>query len=337
MALRIAVVGATGYAGAYCAGLLARHPAVDLVQVVARSEVGRPLDVVHPRTGVTLPIAAAVDPTDLDAIVSALPHGVGAADVAAWVAAGIVVLDLSADFRLRDPAAYQRWYGAAHPAPALLAEAVYALPELYPEAIRGARLLALPGCYPTAAILAVAPALRAGLVDPAVVVDAKSGVSGAGRSPTRGTHFVEVDESVQAYAVEGHRHLPEIEQELALAAGAPVAVTFVPHLVPMSRGLLATAYARLRPGVDAAALRAAYATALEGQPFWRLLDRPPATGWTVGTNHCWVHTAVQGGHAILSAAIDNLGKGAATQAVQALNLRFGLAPDLGLRDLGPMP
>ncbi len=337
MPVRVAVVGATGYIGSTCAAILDRHPAVELVQVVARSEAGRPLQAVYPPSPVTLPLRERLDPDGLDAVVAALPHGVAALAARSWLDAGLVVLDCSADFRLRDPAAYRHWYGRDHPDPGLLGEAVYGLPELAGPELRTARLVALPGCFPTAAILAAAPALRAGLTLPEALVDAKSAVSGAGRSPTAGTHFAEVDGGVQAYAVTGHRHLPEIEQELTRVAGLEVGAAFVPHLVPAVRGLLATVYLRLHRGASAAQVAAVYADAYRGEPFVRWSERPPSTKWASGTNRCFVHATVQGPWLVALGAIDNLWKGAASQAVQALNLRFGLDPTLGLEQTALWP
>ncbi|HUY97714.1 MAG TPA: N-acetyl-gamma-glutamyl-phosphate reductase [Verrucomicrobiae bacterium] len=337
MPLRVAVVGATGYTGSTCAAILARHPEVELVQVVARSDAGRSLQGVHPSSPVALTLRDHLDPTGLDVVVAALPHGVAAPRARSWLEAGAVVLDCSADFRLRDPAAYRQWYGGDHPDPALLAEAVYGLPELAGAELGAARLVALPGCFPTAALLAAAPALRSGLALPEVLVDAKSAVSGAGRSPALATQFTEVDGGVHAYAVAGHRHLPEMEQELGRLAGAAVATAFVPHLIPAVRGLLATVYLRLRPGVDPAAATDAYADAYRDQPFVSWSDRPPSTKWASGTNRCFVHTQVQGSWLVALAALDNLWKGAASQAVQVLNLRFGLAPTLGLEQTALWP
>ncbi len=337
MSLRAAVVGATGYTGSTCAAILERHPDVDLVQVVARTDAGRRLADVVPTSPVALVLRDTLDLAGVDVVISALPHGVAAAQARTWLDAGAVVLDCSADFRLRDPAAYRLWYGGDHPDPALLDEAVYGLPEVAGPALRSARLVALPGCFPTAAILAAAPAIGQGLVEPLALVDAKSAVSGAGRSLSLGTHFPEVDGGLHAYAVAGHRHLPEMVQELSRLANQPVDTTFVPHLVPTVRGLLATVYLRLKPGASAESAAAAYRAAYQDQPFVSLADRSPSTKWAAGTNRCFVHTAVQGPWLVALGAIDNLWKGAASQAVQALNLRFGLAPTAGLQQTALWP
>jgi N-acetyl-gamma-glutamyl-phosphate reductase len=244
------------------------------------------------------------------------------------------IVDISADFRLPDPAEYERWYGGTHPAPDLLAGAVYGLPELYRKRIKETRLVANPGCYPTAAILALAPAVAAGLITGGIVVDAKSGISGGGRSLTLTNHYSEVNESTSAYALKGHRHLPEITNNLAALAPASPAprVTFVPHLVPMTRGLLATCYADLVSGVDAARVRAAYEEFYAGHPCTRVLDVSPQTKWTSGTNLCLVHPAVdeRAGRLVVMGAIDNLVKGAVGQALQNANLMLGLPETLGL-------
>jgi N-acetyl-gamma-glutamyl-phosphate reductase len=328
--LRVTVAGATGYIGMHCAALLARHPGVEVTRLVGRSHAGeRHADVV-PGSELALRIDDDLDADTGDVVFAALPHTVAAQHAAGWLARAATVFDLSADFRLRDPAAYRRWYGEDHPAPQLCDEAAYGLVEFGREQLRQANLVAVPGCYPTAALLATIPALAAGLVEPRLVVDAKSGVSGAGRSPSAGTQFAEVNESVHAYAVEGHRHKPEMAQELRRAAGTEVSFTFVPHLVPMTRGILATAYLQPRPGVGVAALRDAYQAAYESSPFVRMVAAPPPTKSVSGSNRAALHLAMQDGTAVVTVAIDNLLKGAAGQAVQAMNVRFGFAEECGL-------
>lgn len=329
--LRAAVVGATGYIGMQCVALLARHPGIRLTNLVARAAVGRRFAEVVPGSEVELVVEESLDPASVDVVFTALPHTAGAARAAEWLRAGAVVVDMSADFRLHDVAEYERWYGVVHPAPELCADAVYALPELHCEQLRSASLLAAPGCYPTAVLLAIAPALRAGLVEPELVVDCKSGVSGAGRSPSLGTSFSEVNESVHAYGVSGHRHKAEMLQELRLASdGGEVRLTFVPHLIPMTRGILATAYLRPRDGVGVDEIRDAYARFAQGRPFLRPTDAPPPTKSVAGTNLAAVHVGWQDGTAVVTCAIDNLLKGAAGQGVQAMNLRFGLEETAGL-------
>lgn len=337
-----AIVGVTGYEGVNLARLVAAHPRLRLVEATARAAAGEPL-------GRALPALAGTNVADVrigetvrkaELVFIATPHGVAAPLVAEQHRAGRRVIDISADFRLRDPADYAAWYGHAHPAPELLAGAVYGLPEQHRAAIRTAQIVANPGCFPTAAILALLPAVAAGMIEPDVIVDAKTGISGAGRSPSRRVHFAETHDSVTAYGLAGHRHLPEIETELALAApDDPPRVTFIPHLVPMNRGILATCYATLRPGVSAAAVHAAYAARYAGEPFVTLLDQPPETGWVRGSNRCLLHVAVDAGRRRLVAisALDNLMKGGAGQAVQNANLCLDLPETAGLEGAGLWP
>jgi N-acetyl-gamma-glutamyl-phosphate reductase len=326
----VAVAGATGYIGMQCVALAAGHPRLRLARVLARSTAGRRYSDAVPGSGVDLVIGGDDDAGDADVVLCALPHTVAASHAAAWLSEGKVVVDMSADFRLRDVALWERTYGVTHPAPELCREAVYGLVELHREELRDASLVAAPGCYPTASILAAAPAMRAGLVEPDVILDCKSGVSGAGRSPTLGVHFSEVNESVHAYGVEGHRHRTEMEQELGLVAGGGVRVTFVPHLVPMTRGILVTAYMRPHDGVTHGELRAVYDEAYGPQPCMRVDATPPRTKSVSGTNLAAVHVGWQDGIAIVTCAVDNLVKGAAGQGVQALNVRMGWDETEGL-------
>jgi N-acetyl-gamma-glutamyl-phosphate reductase len=320
----VSVFGAAGFTGALTARLLHRHPWFALQSVTARTEVGKRLSELYPRHRVTLEL----EELDLDrhasvdAAVIAYPHGQAAPLTAALRERGVRVVDLSADFRLRDPSVYEAWYHA-HPDPALLAEAVYGLPELgYRERIAEADLVANPGCYPTATLLALAPLARAGLLED-VVVDAKSGVSGAGRAATEHTHFVAVDENVAAYGVLRHRHTPEIEQELA-TLGAQLKITFTPHLLPLDQGELVSCYVGLNDGAQTDVERL-YAEAYAGEAFVELAQAPPGVRDVRETNICRVsvHRDLRSGRVIVFAAIDNLWKGAASQAVQNLNLMFG--------------
>jgi N-acetyl-gamma-glutamyl-phosphate reductase len=322
---RVAVLGAAGYAGAVASALLHRHPRFELVHVTARSEAGRRLDEVHPRGRVPL-VLEPYDPdchADVDAAVVAYPHGAAAPVVAELRERGVRVVDLSADFRLHDRAVYEDWYGE-HGAPALVGEAVYGLPELHRERIAGAGLVANPGCYPTAAILALAPLARAGLLGD-VVIDAKSGVSGAGREPTHEKHFVAVDGTVTPYKVGRHRHTPEIEQEL----GGDVRVTFTPHLVPLSYGELVSCYVTPVREADVVAL---YEEAYSGEPWVEVVDEPPGMKEVRETNYCRisVHRDDRTGRIIVFATIDNLWKGTSSQAIQNLNLMFNLDESEGL-------
>ncbi|HET9051113.1 MAG TPA: N-acetyl-gamma-glutamyl-phosphate reductase [Candidatus Dormibacteraeota bacterium] len=328
--LGVAVAGATGYIGMQCTALAAAHPRLELRRVLARSTAGRRYSDTVPGSGVDLVVEAGDDVGDAEVVLCALPHTVAAAHAAAWLREGRLVVDMSADFRLRDVGLWERTYRADHPAPDLCATAVYGLVELHRAELAGARLVAAPGCYATASILAAAPALRAGLVEPDVVVDGKSGVSGAGRSPTAGVHFSEVNESVHAYAVGGHRHRTEMEQELGSAAGAAVRVTFVAHLVPMTRGILATAYLRPLAGVTHEELAAAYDEMYGPQPCVRVVASPPPTKSVSGTNVAAVHAGWQDGVAVVTCAVDNLLKGAAGQGIQALNVAMGWPETEGL-------
>jgi N-acetyl-gamma-glutamyl-phosphate reductase len=326
-----AVIGATGYTGALAAALLWRHPSIDLVTVTSRSDVGRRLDDLYPRHRVPLTL----EELDLDrhgavdAAIVAYPHGASSGVVASLRAGGVRVVDLSADFRLRDLDVYHRWYGD-HAAPELIGGAVYGLTELYREHIAGADLVANPGCYPTATLLALAPLARAGLIDD-VVVDAKSGVSGAGRAPSEQVHFVSADENVNAYGVPAHRHAPEIVQELT-ALGAPVQATFIPHLLPLDQGELVSCYVTPARETSADELAQLYADAYVGEPFVELADRPPGVRDVRDTNVCRisVHPDPRTGKIIVFGAIDNLWKGAASQAVQNLNLILGLGEGEGI-------
>jgi N-acetyl-gamma-glutamyl-phosphate reductase len=326
-----AVFGAAGYTGALSAKLLYDHPAFDLRWITARSDAGQRLDHLYPHHRVPLALEEFdLDRhADVDAAIVAYPHGAAAEVVADLRERGVRVVDLSADFRLRDGAVYEEWY-RPHPALELLPEAVYGLPELYREQIRGADVVANPGCYPTAAILSLAPLARAGMIAD-VVIDAKSGASGAGRAATDATHFVTVDENVNAYGVPRHRHTPEIEQELA-ALGADVRITFTPHLLPLDQGELVSCYVTLNPGGERVDARAIYLEAYADEPFVEVAETPPGVRSVRETNICRisVHEDERTGRMIVFGAIDNLWKGAASQAVQNLNLMFGLPEGEGI-------
>jgi len=328
----VSVFGAAGFTGALAARLLLRHPTIELRTLTARSDQGRRLDDLYPhhRVPIELEELDLDRHADVDAAIVAYPHGAAAPLVAQLRERGVRVVDLSADFRLHDPEVYGRWY-REHQAPELLGEAVYGLPERYRELIRGADLVANPGCYPTATLLALAPLARENLIGD-VVVDAKSGVSGAGRTPSEKTHFVTADENVNAYGVPRHRHIPEIEQELA-ALGSELRITFVPHLVPLDQGELVSCYVTPSDDVDdPASLEALYADAYAGEPFVELTSKPPGMRDVRETNICRVsvHLDERTGRIIVFAAIDNLWKGAASQAVQNLNLMFGLREEEGI-------
>lgn len=316
------MLGASGYAGALAARLLWRHPGFELTAITSRSDAGRRLDDLYPHHRVPL-VLDAFDVDELgpvDAAVVAYPHGAAAEAVAQLHERGIRVVDLSADFRLRDPGVYAEWY-REHPSPGLIEHAVYGLPELYRERIRDAHIVACPGCFPTASILALAP-IAPYLAD--VVIDAKTGVSGAGRAATDKTHFVAVDENVKPYGIGRHRHAPEIDQELAAAGARDVVCAFTPHLVPVDQGELVSCYVTLTEKVDVEGL---YAAAYDGEPFVELVGRgAPGMRDVRETNFCRiaVHPDERTGKVFVFAAIDNLWKGTASQAVQSLNLMFGL-------------
>jgi N-acetyl-gamma-glutamyl-phosphate reductase len=330
--LSVAVLGASGYAGALSARLIDRHDGFALAAVTSRSDAGRRLSDLYPHYRVNLEL----EELDLDrhaavdAAIVAYPHAASAPVVKALRDRGVKVVDLSADFRLRDPDVYAEWY-VTHPEPAMIADAVYGLPELYREQIAGADLVANPGCYPTATILALAPLARAGVIAD-VVVDAKSGVSGAGRGASNDTHFVTVDENVHAYKVPRHRHTPEIEQELA-ALGNPVLMTFTPHLLPLDQGELVSCYVTLTdPALELGALEELYVDAYASEAFVELSATPPGVRDVRDTNLCRisVHKDERTGRAVVFGAIDNLWKGTASQAVQNLNLMFGYPEGMGI-------
>jgi N-acetyl-gamma-glutamyl-phosphate reductase len=322
---RVSVFGASGYAGALAAALLQRHPHFELSAITSRSDVGRRLDDLYPRHRVPL-VMEELDLDrhgDVDAAIVAYPHHAAAPTVAGLRERGVRVIDLSADFRLRDLPTYEQWYGD-HAAPELMEHAVYGLPELgYREQLQVANVVANPGCFPTAALLGLAPLARAGLLAD-VIVDAKTGVSGAGRAATDKTHFVTVDENVAAYGVAGHRHTPEIEQELAVL-GADLTITFLPHLLPLDQGELITAYVTPTRAVTGEEVRDVYADLYAHEPFVELTERSPGVKDVRETNIARIATQVdeRTGRIIVLAAIDNLWKGTSSQAVQNLNLMFG--------------
>jgi N-acetyl-gamma-glutamyl-phosphate reductase len=328
--VKAAVAGANGYAGMTLVNLLARHPGVELAQLTSRSYAGKPYTAVFPLMEGNGAFREDPDPGEVDVVFSCLPHNVGANKAAGWLDAGARVIDMSADFRLHDPAQYPRWYGREHPAPELLPVAVFGLPELHAAQLSEARLVAVPGCHSTAAILALAPAVSANLVGGDVVVDSKTGVSGAGRSPSLGVHFSEVAESAHAYSIGGHRHSPEVSQELGvLANGQAPRITLLTHLLPMIRGILVSCYFDLKSSLDE--LKEAYAEFYEGQPFTKVVPTSPPTKLAGHTNLCLVNVAAQGEKAIVTAAIDNLVKGAAGQGVECFNIAFGFDRGEALR------
>lgn len=343
--IKTAIVGASGYSGMELLRLLLTHPGVELVAVTSRQEAGNALDAVFPRfrkaAGSALtfiePDPDVIAATGAQAAFLALPHGVAAEIARALLDRGLRVIDLSADFRLRDAAVYEEYYGHAPTAPELLTEAVYGLPEVRAEEIRVARLIASPGCYPTSILLPLLPLLRARLIDPATIVaNSMSGVSGAGRKADLTLLFCECHESARAYGVPKHRHLSEIEQELSLAAGEKVVISFIPHLIPVNAGIVTTTTAMLREGVVPDAVGAALENAYCGQPFVRLLGRGGCADTKNVTRTNFIDIGWQydprTGRVLLMSAEDNLGKGAGGQAVQSFNLMFGFSATDGLQN-----
>lgn len=346
--LRIAIAGASGYAGAELVRLAAAHPDFEIAAVTSEKSAGQSVASVFPSlTSVVQHTFEALAPEALadraDALFLALPHTKSQDPVALCMKAGKLVVDLSADYRLKDVAAYETWYQTPHAHPALLREAVYGLPELHRSAIANAKLVASPGCYPTAAILQLAPLFAKGLVQPdSIVIDAKSGISGAGRSPALPYHFPEAHESLEPYKIGKHRHIPEIEQELSGVMGMPgtVTIAFTPHLVPMNRGILSTAYCKLKTDIKLPELRAMYREFYKGERFIRLYeDIVPNPRYIKGSNYCdiGIYTDARAGWVVTVAAIDNLIKGAAGQAIQAMNLMMGIPEETGLTAPGSYP
>jgi N-acetyl-gamma-glutamyl-phosphate reductase len=325
------VAGATGFAGALAAHLLWRHPEFELRTVTGRAEAGRQLDRVYPRYRVPLELQELdLDRhAGVDAAIVAYPHAASAPVVAALRERGVRVCDLSADFRLRELATYERYYGA-HPHPELIADAVYGLPELHREALTAAQLVATPGCYPTASLLALAPLARAGLIAD-VVIDAKQGLSGAGRASTWQTHFSNSGENIVPYKIVEHRHTPEIEEQLS-HHGCNINVQFTPHLVPLDQGELVDCYVTPTRAVEQDELDAMYEDAYAGEPFVEIAPEPAEVRDVRETNFCRLHVAVSGhtGKVVVLSAIDNLWKGTSAQAVQCLNLMFGYDETMGL-------
>jgi N-acetyl-gamma-glutamyl-phosphate reductase len=343
--VKIAILGASGYTGAELVRLLWTHPRADLRVLTADRRAGQPLGAVFPQfAGLDLPDLVALDAVDwsaVDFVFCALPHGT-TQEVVAGLPGHLKVCDLSADFRLYNPAVYAEWYGQSHRAVQLQKSVVYGLTEINRDQVAQARVVANPGCYPTAAQIPLAPLLKAGLIAAEdIVIDAKSGVTGAGRAARETSLYAEVTEGVHAYGVAGHRHCPEIEQGLSEAAGRELRVTFTPHLMPMARGMLASIYVKLAAGRTAADLRAELARVYADEPFVRLLDEglAPQTRHVRGSNLCVLNVFADRvpGRAMIFAAIDNLTKGASGQAIQNMNVMLGLPETMGLDGLPVFP
>ena len=326
---RIAILGATGYTALELVKILLRHPEAEIVAVTSRQEGQPPISMIHPSLTGRLDLRLEdLSPAEVAAraecVFSCLPHGASAAVIPALLDAGRRVVDFSADYRLNDPEVYALWYGQKHADPERLGKTVYGLPELFRSQIPPARLVANPGCYPTTAILALTPLLKAGLVDPkSIIVDAKSGVSGAGRTAKLTTHYPECNESISVYNVGRHRHTPEIDQLLSFAAGSPVEVIFTPHLVPMDRGILTTTYSQPKSDVSEEQVLQTIRDFYADEPFVRVVDHLPATKDAMGTNFCDITARVVRGRVLTVSCIDNLIKGASGAAVQNFNLMYG--------------
>ena len=340
--IKTGIINVTGYAGIELARLLYRHPMVELCSVSGRSAAGQKLADVFPHAA-DVDLSIDSDVSNIDVAFSAMPHKASAEVILPLVKKGVKIIDISADFRLKDADAYPKWYDFVHPAAELLHNAVYGLPEFHRPEIKGANLVANPGCYPTGALLALGPVVKAGIVEPDIIIDSKSGVSGAGRSLALNTHYCEAVDNVSAYALKGHRHFPEIVQELyGLNTGIDLSVTFLPHLIPMTRGILSTCYAHVKDSAlkgENKELMHLYRDFYEGEPFVRVVNVPPGTKHTWGSNLCLVHPYFDhdSGRVIIISCIDNLVKGAAGQAIQNMNIMMGWPEMTGLEALPVYP
>ena len=343
--MKVGIINITGYAGSELARILYRHPEVEITSVTGRSAAGQQLDEVFPHlTAMNMTIEPELSGS-LDMVFSALPHKASAEACIPVLEQGLKVVDISADFRLKQADEYTEWYGVDHPDPTYLEEAVYGLPELHRDDVTNSRLVANPGCYPTSAILGLAPAVDGKIITQDIIVDSKSGVSGGGRSLTMTNHFSEVNENVFAYALKGHRHLPEITQELAPLTEKPLNLTFLTHLIPMTRGILSSCYAVLiEPGnwtgdEGQEKILDLYRDYYADDPFVRVVSTPPQTKQTLGNNLCLIHPSIdkRTGRLIVISCLDNLVKGAAGQAVQNMNLMCGFPEETGLEALAVYP
>jgi N-acetyl-gamma-glutamyl-phosphate reductase len=334
--VRVAILGASGYSALELIRILLRHPRTQITALTTRKTEYRHVGEVHPSLAGRLDLRLENHSLSqlaerADCIFCCLPHGASAAAVAELLTYGKKVIDLSADYRLNDPATYKKWYGIEHPDAGRMADTVYGLPELYRERIKSAQLVANPGCYPTSAILALAPLLRAGVISAeGIIVDSKSGVSGAGREPKPHLHFPECNESVSAYGVGMHRHMPEIDQVLSDVAGKAIEVVFTPHLIPMDRGILTTCYAETTASHDDESLLAILREFYADEPFVRVASALPGTKHVAGTNFCDLTARRIRGRVVVISAIDNLIKGASGAAVQNFNLMHGFEETMGL-------
>ena len=344
--MKVGIINVTGYAGIELVRILSQHPEINLKSVTGRSHSGKTLGEVFPHlTELDITITDEITES-VDLLFSALPHAASAEKLKPFLKSGVKIIDISADFRLKDVDIYKNWYKTEHPCPEFIDNSVYGLCELHKKEISKSRIVANPGCYPTAAILALAPAIDAGIIGPDIIVDAKSGVSGAGRALKLATHFSEVNENLMAYSVDGHRHMPEIIQELnGIGNSIPLRLTFLTHLVPMTRGILTSCYAPLtedfiQSGQDLNnRIRDIYQNFYQKELFTRIADNPPMTKQTLGNNNCLVYPTLDrnNNRLIVISCIDNLVKGAAGQAVQNMNLMCGFNEDQGLKQLALYP
>ncbi|MEE2880411.1 MAG: N-acetyl-gamma-glutamyl-phosphate reductase [Chloroflexota bacterium] len=343
--MKAGIINVTGYAGSELARILYRHPEVEITSVTGRSAAGQKLGEVFPHlSALDLDITEELT-DDVDVVFSALPHKASAEAVIPLLTQGTRVIDISADFRLKQADQYEEWYGVQHPDPSYLEDAVYGIPELHEEEISRAQLIANPGCFPTSAILAMAPAVKLGLIEPDIIIDSKSGVSGAGRGLSMGTHYSEVNENTMAYSLSGHRHLPEITQELSLLTQQTLEITFLTHLVPMTRGILSSCYSRLNPEATSNSnpsisyIREVYQDFYKSHPFVVITATPPQTKQTLGNNQCLIYPTIdpRTNRLIVISCIDNLVKGAAGQAVQNMNLMYQLPEETALESLAVYP
>lgn len=343
--IRAGIIGSTGYAGGELTRLLLQREDVEIVWYGSRSYIDKPYASVYQNMFKLVENVCKDDniaelAEEADVIFTATPQGLCASLVNEEILSKTKIIDLSADFRIKDVNIYEQWYKIGHPTPQFIPEAVYGLPEINREAVKGARLIANPGCYPTCSFLSIYPLLKAGLIDPdTIIIDAKSGTSGAGRGAKTDNLYCEVNESIKAYGVASHRHTPEIEEQLSYVAGRPVTISFTPHLVPMDRGILVTAYASLTKDVGDEEVRAAYEACYKDEYFVRVLEKDvtPQTRWVKGSNFVDVNFKIdpRTKRVVMMGAIDNMVKGAAGQAIQNMNLMFGLPENKGLK-LAPM-
>ena len=340
--ISVGILNVSGYIGAETARILRRHPNVKVTSVTGRSTAGKPLSETYPHLA-AYDLDVVEEVGDVDVIISALPHAAGAPALLPLIDKGVPIVDHTADFRLKSVTEFESWYKVTHPRPELLQQAIYGLTELHRKEIPGSKLVAAPGCFPTGSVLALAPAWREGLIGPDIIVDSKTGISGAGRSADVRYNFNELDGNVVPYALGGHRHMPEMTQELSALCESPAPrISFVPHMVPMPRGILTTCYASLAEGRESTTieqLREMYEEAYAGEPFVRVVSTPPETKQTLGSNLCLIYVTLdhRTNRPIVVSALDNLVKGGAGQGVQDMNLMLGLPETAGLDDIGVYP